>query len=68
MNHEIFEGKWKEFKGQIKEKWGILTDDDLDRANGKAEQIVGLLEQKVGYTKEHAEKEFNGFLEKIKVH
>jgi len=66
MNADIFEGKWKEMKGQIKEWWGKLTDDDLEQANGKAEQIVGLLQQKYGYTREAAEEEFNRRLEEVK--
>ena len=66
MNANIFEGKWKEMKGQIKEWWGKLTDDDLEQANGKAEQIVGLLQQKYGYTREAAEEEFNRRLEEVK--
>ena len=66
MNKDIFEGKWKEMKGQIKEWWGKLTDDDLEQANGKAEQIVGLLQQKYGYTREAAEEEFNRRLEEVK--
>ena len=53
------EGKWKELRGQVKEWWGKLTDDDLEQAGGNAEQIVGLLQQKYGYTREHAEEEFN---------
>ena len=32
MNRDIFEGKWKEMRGQVKEWWGELTDDDLDKA------------------------------------
>ena len=59
MNNDIVEGKWKEIRGQVKEWWGKLTDDELDQANGNAEQIVGLLQQKYGYTREAAEKEFN---------
>ena len=59
MNKDIFEGKWKEIRGQAKEWWGILTDDDLDRVEGKAEKLIGLLQQKYGYTREHAEEEFN---------
>jgi uncharacterized protein YjbJ (UPF0337 family) len=59
MNQDIFEGKWKEMRGQIKEWWGELTDDDLEKAGGKADQIVGLLQQKYGYTREAAEEEFN---------
>lgn len=66
MNKDIFEGKWKEMKGQLKEWWGELTDDDLDKAAGNAEQIVGMLQQKYGYTREHAEDEFNRRLSEAK--
>ena len=67
MNHDVFEGKWKEMRGQIKEWWGKLTDDDLERVGGKADQLIGVLQQKYGYTKEHAEEEFNRRLEGAKV-
>ena len=66
MNKDIFEGKWKEMRGQIKEWWGKLTDDDLDRAGGNAEQIVGLLQQKYGYTHQRAEEEFNRRIKDVK--
>jgi uncharacterized protein YjbJ (UPF0337 family) len=59
MNEDIFEGKWKEMHGQVKEWWGKLTDDDLEQASGNAEQIVGLLQQKYGYTRQRAEEEIN---------
>jgi uncharacterized protein YjbJ (UPF0337 family) len=59
MNKDIFEGKWKEMHGQMKEWWGKLTDDELEQAGGNAEQIVGLLQQKYGYTRQAAEEEFN---------
>ena len=67
MNQDVFEGKWKEMRGQIKEWWGKLTDDDLERVSGKADQMIGLLQQKYGYTKEHAEEEFNRRLEAAKI-
>lgn len=67
MNQDIFEGKWKEMKGQVKEWWGKLTDDDLERVGGKADQLIGVLQQKYGYTKEHAEEEFNRRLEGAKI-
>jgi uncharacterized protein YjbJ (UPF0337 family) len=66
MNKDIFEGKWKEMRGQIREWWGELTDDDLEKANGNAEQIFGLLQQKYGYTREKAEAEFNRRIEDVK--
>ena len=59
MNKDIFEGKWKQQKGQVKEWWGKLTDDDLERVDGKFDQFVGLLQEKYGYTREYAEEEIN---------
>jgi uncharacterized protein YjbJ (UPF0337 family) len=67
MNKDIFEGKWKEMRGQVKEWWGKLTDDDLEQAGGNAEQIVGLLQQKYGYTRERAEEEFNRRIKDVKM-
>ena len=66
MNKDIFEGKSKEMRGQIKEWWGKLTDDDLEQAAGNAEQIIGLLQQKYGYTRERAEQEFNRRIKEVK--
>jgi uncharacterized protein YjbJ (UPF0337 family) len=66
MNQDIVEGKWKEMRGQVKEWWGKLTDDDLDQAAGNAEQIVGLLQQKYGYTRQRAEEEFNRRIKEVK--
>lgn len=55
MNNDTFEGKWKQFRGQIKEWWGDLTDDDLDKVEGKADGFFGLLQEKYGYTKQEAQ-------------
>jgi uncharacterized protein YjbJ (UPF0337 family) len=67
MNQDIFEGKWKEMRGHAKEWWGKLTDDDLERVEGKADQLIGILQQKYGYTKEEAEEELNKRLDDAKV-
>jgi uncharacterized protein YjbJ (UPF0337 family) len=66
LNKDIFEGNWKEMSGEIKEWWGKLTDDDLEQAGGNAEQILGLLQQKYGYTRQHAEQEFNARIAEAK--
>jgi uncharacterized protein YjbJ (UPF0337 family) len=63
MNRDILAGKWKEMKGRVKEQWGKITDDELDRAEGRADQMVGLLQQRYGYTKEKAEEEYDRFLQ-----
>ena len=66
MNADILEGEWKQMRGQVKEWWGKLTDDDLDRAEGKADRLVGLLQEKYGYSREKAEEEFNRRLKEAK--
>jgi uncharacterized protein YjbJ (UPF0337 family) len=54
MNNDRMEGNWKQFKGKIKEQWGKLTDDDLDVAEGRREQLVGRIQERHGLTKEAA--------------
>jgi uncharacterized protein YjbJ (UPF0337 family) len=66
MNRDILEGKKKELQGKAKQWWGKLTDDDLQKAGGKAEQLIGLLQQRYGYTREQAEQEFDRRLEELK--
>lgn len=50
-------GNWYQLKGQLKEKYGELTDDDLKMAEGKAEELIGILQEKTGKTKEEIEEE-----------
>ena len=57
MNRDVFEGKWKQIRGEAKVWWGKLTDDDLDKVAGKFEVFAGLLQEKYGYSREQAEKE-----------
>ena len=59
MNWEQVEGKWDQFKGSVKEKWGKLTDDDLDVIAGKQDQLEGKLQERYGYAKDQAKKEMN---------
>ena len=56
MNWDQVEGKWKQLKGGIREKWGKLTDDDLDVIGGKQQELVGKLQERYGYSKEEAER------------
>jgi uncharacterized protein YjbJ (UPF0337 family) len=58
MNWDQVAGNWKQFKGVVREKWGKLTDDDLDVVAGKRDQLLGKIQEKYGITKEEAEKEF----------
>ena len=61
MNWDRIEGNWVEFKGKARERWGKLTDDDLDVIAGKREQLVGVLQQRYGYAKDALEREVRDF-------
>jgi len=61
MNKDTLKGKWKEYQGHIKEKWGNLTDDDLTEIEGKRDVLIGKLQTRYGYAKDRAEKELKDF-------
>ena len=65
MNWDQVKGNWKQFKGKAREKWGELTDDELDVVQGKQEQFAGLLQKKLGCTKEEAKKKANEFIDSM---
>lgn len=62
INADVIEGKWMEIRGKIKQRWGKLTDNDLDRINGKREELSGLLQQKYGYAKAQVDREVDQFI------
>jgi len=57
MNQDILPGKWKQMRGELKTWWGKLTDDDFDRIGGQKDKLIGLLQERYGYTREQAEQE-----------
>jgi uncharacterized protein YjbJ (UPF0337 family) len=59
MNKDIFAGKWKQFRGEVKKRWGKLTDDDLDQVEGSYDKFLGRMQERYGYAKERAEKELD---------
>ncbi len=61
---DMLEGKWKELKGKVRNQWGKLTDDDIERVKGKTEELAGILQQKYGYGKVQAEKEINDWMKR----
>lgn len=63
MNKDIFEGKWKQFKGDIQKEWGKLTDDDLDRIAGNREKLEGALQERYGYSRDEAHRRLDDFVE-----
>jgi uncharacterized protein YjbJ (UPF0337 family) len=57
MNQDILSGKWKQMRGELKTWWGKLTDDDFERIGGQKDKLVGLIQERYGYTREQAEQE-----------
>jgi len=62
MNDDILEGKWKQVKGNVRNWWGKLTDDDVDRIAGKSEKMIGVLQERYGWTRDRAEMELTNRL------
>ncbi len=61
MNTLELKGNWNIIKGKLKQKWGNLTDDDLDYVEGQKDELVGRIQKRTGQSKEAVEKELNDF-------
>jgi uncharacterized protein YjbJ (UPF0337 family) len=59
MDWNRVEGNWKQAKGKIKEKWGKLTDDDLDVIAGRREQLEGKIQERYGYARDQVRKDID---------
>jgi uncharacterized protein YjbJ (UPF0337 family) len=62
MNSDQMQGKWKQMKGTVKERWGKLTDDDVDVINGQNDQLVGKIQEKYGIAKEEAQRQVEDWM------
>jgi uncharacterized protein YjbJ (UPF0337 family) len=62
MNEDVLRGQWKQIRGQIKEWWGVLTDNDLDQIDGQRDRLVGKLQEKYGFTRDQAERDVEDHL------
>lgn len=65
VNQDILEGKWKQARGMVKQWWGKLTDNDLERINGRVDELTGIVQERYGYTREQAEMEVERFLDQL---
>jgi len=61
MNWDQLEGKWKQYSGKVKEKWGKLTDDDLEVVRGRRDQLIGKIQERYGIVRQEAEKQVDEF-------
>jgi hyperosmotically inducible protein len=59
MNQDILEGKWKQLRGRVKEMWGKLTDDDLDKIDGHRDRLTGVIQAKYGYARDRVNAEID---------
>jgi uncharacterized protein YjbJ (UPF0337 family) len=66
MDKHTLKGKWKQLSGEAKKQWGKLTDDDLTRAEGDADKLTGVLQERYGYEKEKARKEVDAWMSSLK--
>ncbi|MFH1806041.1 MAG: CsbD family protein [Pseudomonadota bacterium] len=65
MNWDQIEGKWKQLRGSAKEEWGKLTDDDLDRVEGKREKLIGVVQETYGINREEADKQISRWFDRL---
>ena len=63
MNEDRLKGKWNQIKGELKKKWGKLTDDDLIYSEGQVEKMIGRIQERTGERKEEIQKFFDRYLE-----
>ena len=61
-NKDILQGKWHELKGQARQRFAKLTDDDVERLSGKMEELSGVLQKKYGYDRARADLEITNWL------
>ncbi len=67
MTWDQITGNWKQFMGQVKQKWGKFTEDDLTIIAGRREELAGLLQKHYGIAKEEAEKQADDFAKTLHI-
>jgi uncharacterized protein YjbJ (UPF0337 family) len=65
MNWDQVEGKWKEFSGHAKKRWGDLTDDEIMKINGSREELEGKNQAKCGKSKEQVRDEVDDWMKSL---
>ena len=67
MNWDQFEGKWKQVRGAVKQRWGNLTEDDLMAIDGSKDKLIGRLQERYGLTKEQVHNQVNEWILTVSV-
>ena len=66
LNEDQFAGKWKQFKGELKKKWGNFTDDDLLYIEGSRDKLDGKIQERYGDRKDEVKKWVDDWFEQNK--
>lgn len=61
MNTDTMKGQWKQLKGKAKERWGRLTDDELDQVDGRTDVLAGKIQERYGMARDEADREVREF-------
>lgn len=65
MNMDEVQGSWKKLSGKVQQHWGKITDDEIQKSNGRIEYLSGVLQEKYGKSKDEAKKELESFFKKL---
>lgn len=65
MNWDQVEGNWRNVKGEVRQKWGKLTDDDIEQSEGRRERLVGKIQARYGEAREKVEKQLDALIDKL---
>src|SRR3970040_847287 len=63
MNANVFAGNWNKLKGEFRNKWGKLIDDDIERIGGNKDKLVGTLQERYGYMWDEAQQMVDRYLD-----
>ena len=65
MNSDTLQGNWEQLKGKVQQKWGKLTDDDLDVVEGKRTELAGRIQERYGIARDEAEMQIDEWNERV---
>ena len=63
MHRSEMKGKMRQARGQMKQRWAKLTDDDVRLLDGKIDEALGILQERYAYTTQHAWEELSEYVQ-----
>jgi uncharacterized protein YjbJ (UPF0337 family) len=65
LNKDIMVDKWEQLKSRVKQRWGSLTDDQLNGISGYRDELAGLIRERYGFTHEKARNDVDEFIQRL---